>query len=378
MKWPKGLTHIALFLVTLLSTTLAGAEWMYGRFFLFVDNPLGLSEFWQGLHFSVPFLAFLTFHEFGHYFTAKYYQLKVSLPYYIPVWLSGLSSIGTMGAVIRLRETPKNNLQYFDIGIAGPLAGFVIALGVLWYGFTHLPPPEHIFNIHPEYSKFGLNYAKYVYQNQEGQIAIGNSFIFSFFKKYVASNPAWVPNPYEIMHYPYLFAGFLGLFFTSLNLLPIGQLDGGHILCGLLGHKTFNRVSVVFFTVFVFYGGLGIFRISDFHYLRVEEYFIALAKLLTYGVFLYLCFSKVFSEKYGAWIMALSIILVQLLVAEISPSLLGYSGFLPFGLLLGRFLGVKHPVIDEEVPISGLRKVLGWLAILIFVLCASPSPFIVY
>jgi membrane-associated protease RseP (regulator of RpoE activity) len=378
MKWPKLLTHLLLFIATVISTTLAGAEWMTGGFFLFVKDTLGLKDFWQGFHFSIPFLAFLTFHEFGHYFMARYYQIRVSLPYYIPVWLSGLSSIGTMGAVIRLKDKPKNNLQYFDVGIAGPLAGFMVALGVLWYGFTHLPHPSHIYSIHPDYAKYGLDYAKHVYQDKTGQIAIGNSLIFSFFKNYVASNPAWVPNSFEIMHYPYLFAGFLGLFFTSLNLLPIGQLDGGHILSGLLGHKLFNKISVVFFVLFVFYGGLGIFHLSDFQFVRTSQYIEALMPLLIYALFLKFCFSKLFDNQYNQWILALSVILIQLCLVSVFPTIMGYSGFLPFGLLLGRFLGVKHPDIDDELPMNWQRKALGWLTMLIFIICASPSPFIVY
>jgi membrane-associated protease RseP (regulator of RpoE activity) len=137
------LIHVSLFLITLLTTTLAGAEWMNGRFFFMGEHSLKLDEIGQGLYFSLPFLGILTVHEFGHYLMAKAYRISVSLPYYIPVWLGwipGLNSLGTMGAFIRLKSVPQTRKQYFDIGIAGPLAGFVVALAVLFYGFTHLPP----------------------------------------------------------------------------------------------------------------------------------------------------------------------------------------------------------------------------------------------
>ena len=111
-----------------------------------------------------------------------------------------------------------------------------MALIVLFYGFTHLPPPEYIFQIHPEYEQHGLNYAEIVYKNQPDTIidvTIGKNLLFAFFENYVA-DPARVPNAHEIMHYPFLFAGYLSLMFTCLNLLPIGQLDGGHVVYGLV------------------------------------------------------------------------------------------------------------------------------------------------
>lgn len=138
--------QVGLFLLTFITTTLAGAEWIHGWLFLWVPEPLGWNAFTDGLSYSIPFLLILTTHEFGHYFMARYHKVKVSLPYYFPFWLGflGLMSIGTFGAFIRIRERLRSVAQTFDIGIAGPLAGFVVALGVLFYGFTHLPPKEHI------------------------------------------------------------------------------------------------------------------------------------------------------------------------------------------------------------------------------------------
>ena len=146
-KKRKRYIHLILFLVTLVTTTLSGTWWIYGRNFL--DPALTGQDVIDGLYFSIPFLLILSVHEFGHYFTAKYYNIDVTLPYFIPFIPFDLS-IGTFGAVIRIKSKIESNTQNFDVGIAGPLAGFVIALLVLYYGFTHLPEKEHIYNIHPE------------------------------------------------------------------------------------------------------------------------------------------------------------------------------------------------------------------------------------
>ena len=150
--------------LTLITTTLSGAEWITQKY-IFLPEPFGMtwSDFIKGFEYSIPFLLILTCHEFGHYLTARHYKIDVSLPFYIPFWLPIFGTIGTFGAMIRIREKIKSRTQYFDVGIAGPLAGFVVALGVLYYGFTHLPPPEHIYDVHPEYEVFGKDYGEYVY-----------------------------------------------------------------------------------------------------------------------------------------------------------------------------------------------------------------------
>lgn len=362
--------HLLLFFITLICTTLAGAEWMTGRSFFYGARLLGLSNFWAGLYFSVPFLGILTAHEFGHYFTAKYYKINVSLPFYIPVWLGFLSSlsIGTMGAFIKIRETLQSTKQIFDVGIAGPLAGFLVAIGVIWYGFTHLPPPEYIFEIHPEYKQFGFRYADHVYKNTLGAIGLGTNLIFEFFKYYVAE-PALIPNKFEMAHYPLLFAGYLALFFTALNLIPIGQLDGGHILYGLIGFKRHRFVSLVLFVIFIFYAGIG-----SFHYSEVNT--DTIWYVLAYIGFLYFVFQKVFKSKTTVILVALSIFTGQLLATYLFPTLQGYSGWLVFGFVLGNFLDIYHPAAEVEQPLDLKRKILGWLALLIFILCFSPQPFI--
>lgn len=382
--------HLLLFVITLITTTVAGAEWMFDRSFIptswLTDDPelikkivpMGWREFWAGFHYSGPFLAILTVHEFGHYFTAKYNKVRVTLPYYIPLWFGGGSGIGTMGAFIRIQDQINSRRKYFDIGIAGPLAGFVLALIVLWYGFTHLPDPEFIFSIHPEYQKYGLDYGKYVYKNlPEGTaISFGDNLLFWFFKTYVA-DPSRLPHAYEMVHYPYLLAGFLALFFTSLNLIPIGQLDGGHVLYALIGRQKFNWVAPMLFVGFAFYAGLGWFTVQEFNLVKDDDFWAKLGNLALYVFFLSICFSRISeTNKTTAWLLALAVVVVQLCLSYVLPDLKGYPGFFAFVFILGRFLGVYHPETELQEPLDTKRKVLGWLALAIFVVSFSPQPFI--
>ncbi|MVM30070.1 site-2 protease family protein [Spirosoma sp. HMF4905] len=374
------LLHGGLFLVTLITTTLAGAEWMYGSLFIpfeGVTKPLGWPEFIAGFQFSVPFLAILTVHEFGHYFTAKANKVRVTLPYYIPLWLGIGQSIGTLGAFIRIKDYINSRRKYFDIGIAGPLAGFVLALIVLWYAFSHLPPPEFIFTIHPEYAKWGLEYGKYAYQNlpEGGAIGLGDNLLFNFFKTYVA-DPARVPHPYEMVHYPFVMAGYLALFFTSLNLIPIGQLDGGHILYGLIGRKRFQWVAPALFIIFAFYAGLGSYKPADFAVPTDEAFFKVLGYFALYVGFLFLAFSRISENRMTSLLVTLSVVAAQLAVSWVRPDVEGYSGFLVFVFVLGRFLGIYHPATERDEPLDLKRQVLGWIALIVFALCFSPRPFL--
>lgn len=373
------LLHGGLFLLTLITTTAAGAEWMFGRLFIPMEGmeTLGWTEFVAGFRFSVPFLAILTVHEFGHYFVARANRVRVTLPYYIPIWLGIGQSIGTLGAFIRIKDVINSRQKYFDIGIAGPLAGFALALVVLWYGFTHLPPPEFIFTIHPEYQKWGLDYGQYAYKNLPpgGSVGLGDNLLFHFFKTYVA-DPARLPHPNEMIHYPYVMAGYLALFFTSLNLIPIGQLDGGHILYALVGRERFRWVAPALFIVFAFYAGLGIFRPDGFAVPTNEAFYAELGYFALYVAFLFLAFSRISENRMTVLLIALSVVAVQLLFSWLRPDWEGYSGFLVFVFVLGRFLGVYHPETELEEPLNWQRKLLGWLALVVFVLCFSPKPFL--
>jgi membrane-associated protease RseP (regulator of RpoE activity) len=332
----------------------------------------GLTFYSPALNSQFPFLTILTFHEFGHYLTARYYQVKVTLPIYIPLWLGflGILSFGTMGAFIRIKEPIKSRLEYFDIGIAGPIAGFIIALFVLYYGFNNLPPADYIYTIHPEYKEYGENYAEHFY-NQEGSFSLGDNLTFWFFKNYVAPDPDLIPNPHEIIHYPWLFSGFLALFFTAINLLPIGQLDGGHALYGLFGLEKHRKISTVMFILLLFYGGLGI--ITPFDSLEELMLYIPL-----YVGFLFITMRSMRVTNRTRLVLALAIFTTQFITVLFLPVIKGYAGWLVFAFIIGRFLGVNHPPALFDQPLSPTRKILGWITLIIFVISFSPRPFVIY
>ena len=356
----------ALFITTLVTTTIAGAEWTYGKSIFMPDYQW--SDFVSGFTFSVPFLLILTTHELGHYFTARYHSVKASLPYYIPIPPIPFS-IGTMGALIRLRQKVYSKRQNFDIGISGPLAGFVMALIVLFYGFMNLPEANYIFQIHPEYEKYGTNYAYEVYNTQSDKIidvVVGKNLLFLFFEKYVA-DPERMPNPHEIMHYPLLFAGFLSLVFTSLNLLPIGQLDGGHVVYGLFGFKVHRIIASIAFIILLYYSGIGVI---DLHNSPDD----LMWWICGGGLFLYFALLGLGLSRRDTVMYALLILTSLIVISWLHPEVHGYSGWMVFVFLLGRFIGIQHPPSEIEEPLDTKRVILGWIALLIFVVSFSPAP----
>lgn len=367
----RVIIQLALFVATCITTTLAGTQMAYG---ISIYSPeFTWQDFVKGLEFSVPFLFILTVHEFGHYFMARYHKIKATLPYYIPVpplqFL--LLNLGTLGAVIRLRERVYSKKQNFDIGISGPLAGFIAALGILYYGFATLPEPEYIFQFHPEYQQYGLDYADHVYKDFKENtlyVEVGKNLLFLFFENFVA-DPARVPHPSEVMHYPVIFAGFLSLVFTFLNLLPIGQLDGGHVSYGLFGFKTHRIIATIMFIALLIYAGIGVVSPND----DSDELMIKIPLALLY---LYITLSGLgLSERNRYMYMALIFACVFLLSGAF-PTLEGYQPWLLFGLIVGRLIGIQHPPSEIEEPLDTKRIILGWIALIIFVICFAPAPLI--
>lgn len=362
----NGLLQTILFILTCIATTLAGAEWTFGYSLYNTNVEYTWEMFCSGLPFSISFLSILTAHEFGHYFVAKFYRVKTSLPYYIPLPPFPLS-LGTMGAIIRLRQRVPTNIQNFDIGIAGPLAGFVVAIGILWYGFTHLPDASYIFSIHPEYAIYGSDFAKHVYENnpEAVMIKVGDNLLFYFFKHFVADS-ASLPNSYEIMHYPLLFAGFLALVFTSLNLLPIGQLDGGHVLYGLVGFKRHKTIASIVYLLLLFYAGLGLLTPT----MPLEDLVLYIG---LYVFFLYLCLQGLKLERQTTIMLACLLFALQFLTSYLFPTVIGYPGWLLFAFFIGR-MGIAHPPSLIEIPLNLTRKILGWIALIIFIASFTPAP----
>lgn len=368
-KTKSYLIHSALFVVTFITTTLAGAEWTFGKS-VFFSEDFSWSDFASGLPYSISFLLILTCHEFGHYFTAIYYRVKTTLPYYIPLPPVNLF-LGTLGALIRIKERIKTNTQQFDIGIAGPLAGLVVAIAVLIYGFVTLPPPEYVFQFHPEYEKYGLDYAQHVYDPatlppNTIDVTIGKNLLFTLLEK-IFADPARMPNPHEIMHYPLLFAGFLSLVFTGLNLLPIGQLDGGHVLYGLVGYRWHRIIATAFYFVILFVTGIGLIDLHG----PPEE---ILTTSAFYLFFLFLAMRSLFEKKRDRLMYALIIFTLQYLIGWLFPTVQGYTGWLLFTILIGLVVGVPHPPSEIEQPLNMPRKILGWFALLVFILCLTPDP----
>ncbi len=368
------LLQILLFVVTFITTTLAGTQWVYGKT-IFSDGYTW-SDFVSGLSYSVPLLLILTVHEFGHYFVALYHKVKTSLPYYIPFPpIPFPGNLGTMGAVIRLRSRPESNVQNFDIGVAGPVAGFVVAIAILFYAFVTLPPPEYIYQFHPEYEQYGPGYADVVYSDdylkEQGNIlmpTIGSNLMFWILEHTVA-DPARVPNPHELIHYPVLLACYIALFVTCLNLFPVGQLDGGHVVYGLFGFKNHRVIARIFFLGMMFYAGLGLSFINP-----SLPPSTLLPGVAGYLIFLFLAFQGLKMPVKDTVMYAVLMFAAQFLLMVWIPGIRGYEGWLLFAFIVGRFVGIEHPRSEIEQPLDPKRVALGWIALLIFILCFSPAP----
>jgi membrane-associated protease RseP (regulator of RpoE activity) len=363
--------HLLLFILTLLTTTLAGAELITGRT---MEQLNFFEDFSKGLPYSLAFLCFLTFHEFGHYFTAVYHGVKCSLPYYIPLYLPfSIFNIGSMGAVIRMRQTPDSTRKYFDIGIAGPLAGFVVSVILLWYGFSSLPEPDYLHGIHPEYREWFGNRMPSDSELQGAlsstgavSIELGNSLIFQLFK-YLFADPARLPGAMELYHYPFVFVGYLTLFFTALNLLPIGQLDGGHVTYGLLGRRRAAIISRVTVFFLIGYGGLGLVDYES------PEFMVYLGLYLLY---VYYVMTKILgsTQAVNAFVLALGLVGLQYLLQTYTRLEPGGTLWLVYSFIAVRVIRLDHPPAYVEEPLDRKRKILGGIAMLIFVMCFTPNP----
>jgi len=351
--------HLALFLLTLGTTVLAGiaivrAGPTEGLAFDVFGLPAARRwvQLGWGLAYAGPFLGVLAVHEFGHYFTARYNRVRTSLPYFLPVPFG----LGTFGAVIRIKDRIFSRREFFDIGLAGPLAGLLVAVPLLAYAFAHLPDPvEYLLVTNPQLGRTAPEWT------------LAHPLLYQLLEKLFA-DPSRIPPPNQLLHYPLLVAGELSLFFTALNLLPVGQLDGGHILYGLLGPRRAGRLSAVLFVAFIFYAGLGIFSLNS-------GWQTWLYGGVPYAWYLWLVFRKILPRSRQVLAVAALVWVAQLMVATLWPGTLGQPGWLVFGLLLGRLSGIYHPAAPDERPLSRSRQVLGWLLVLLFILCFSSAPF---
>jgi membrane-associated protease RseP (regulator of RpoE activity) len=199
-----------------------------------------------GPAYSVGLMSILLFHEMGHYLTARYYGVPATLPYFIPF---PLSPFGTFGAVIKMRGIIPNRKALFDIGIMGPALGVVVAL------------PATV---------IGIALSKVTQTAQLGQntFSLGDSILFSLITRLIHGP---LPEGSDLLLHPIGFAGWAGLFVTALNLLPMGQLDGGHIVYALFQKKS----ALVYRAVFLIFAVFAIFRHPQW------LFFLALVLILT-------------------------------------------------------------------------------------------------
>ncbi len=201
------LFHAALLAATFVTTTLAG-----GAAFSTGGGPLLGGRFADGLAFSVPLLLILGIHELGHYAMCRRYGIAATLPYFIPSPF--LNLIGTFGAVIRIKEPIRRKRQLLDVGAAGPLAGFFTAIPFLLYGVAR-----------PKPSTTPLG---------EGTVLFDYPLLVRWAQRWVHVGPYTSATVHE---HPTFMAAWFGLLVTCLNLLPIGQLDGGHVLRAAVGRR---------------------------------------------------------------------------------------------------------------------------------------------
>ena len=289
--------HLLLLLLTLFSTTVVGANLAES---FAANRPFSLdaalsgysrafrqpSHLLAGMPFSLTLLTILMAHEMGHFLTARYYGVDVSLPYFLPA----PTLIGTFGAFIRLRSAIHSKRALFDIGVGGPLAGFVMLIVPLGVGLSLSRAVPGI--------------------AARGDVILGNAGIMRLFE--------WVLFPgvpaRDISLHPMARAAWAGLLATALNLLPVGQLDGGHILYAFAGERT-RVLSRVFVGALAALGG---YQLVTTHYVD------------------------------------------------------GYT-WLFWALVLFLF-GMRHPVIQDPYPIGRARIWLGIAALVIFVLSFTVSP----
>ena len=244
----------------------------------------------RGLKFSFSLLFILTAHEAGHYIACRIYGVDATLPYFLPT-PPLIGPAGTLGAFIKILSPMPSRRAVFDIGVAGPIAGFIALLPIAAIAVATTEYAESV-----------------VVSNDQILMVFSNPLIFQFFSFLggIDSNLPVMPNPFY-------FAAWLGLLITALNLIPSGQLDGGHAIYAVFGEKIHRWTGILAFVLMALLSGLGM-------------YF------------------------YG------------------SP-----SGFL-FAVILAIMLRIKHPAPIDTTPLDLKRKIVALLTLIIFVLCFVPFP----
>jgi membrane-associated protease RseP (regulator of RpoE activity) len=302
MKSRNLALHAGLLVLTFITVTFAGVQWLN-------KDPFELGSFTLGLTYGLLVIAFLTAHEMGHYIAARIHGVETTLPYFIPFPpFFGFMPFGTLGAVIRLRSELRDRKTLFDVGSAGPISGFIVCIFVLFWGMTHLPSIEYLYNVHPEYRGMA--------QLPSEGLTFGKPLLYKLMELLAAPSSAFLPPMNEVYHYPFLCVGWFGAFVTALNLLPIGQLDGGHIAYAMFGSRS-HHLSQLVLVVLMLLGTAGILPL-----LGVQ-----------------------FAYGWAGWLMW-SVVLALLLRNK-------------------RF---RHPPIEDVQELGTTRELIGWLCVIIFIL----------
>lgn len=282
-RFSDFLLPIGLFIVTVFTTLWAGAYQTHtgairGPVQFLLESPEAL---WRGIPFAATLLTILVTHEFGHYLLSRIHRVPASLPLFIP---GPPHFIGTFGAIIRMRGPIMNRRALFDIGVAGPLAGFAVALVAL---------------------VIGLNFSTVVDRTSTYGLQLGEPLLLQFVSWIIIGS---LPPQADVLLHPVAFAAWFGLFVTSLNLIPIGQLDGGHVAYALWGSR--QRT------------------------------------------------------------MAFAIVPVLIMLGFV-----GWPGWFVWAFMAGLW-GLGHPPVrNPELPLGTGRILVGWFALVVFVVTFAPIPF---
>jgi membrane-associated protease RseP (regulator of RpoE activity) len=216
-----------LLVLTIVTTTFAGLNYAVGNIGFFTALRLLIVKpvlFLFGISFSFPLISILLAHEFGHFFACMYYGMRCTPPYFIPM---PLPLTGTLGAFIKIKSGFRNKKALFDVGIAGPIAGFIFSIPVLWIGISRSRLVPKVPSSH-----HALSFGEPLLFRIIGMLALGYN-----------------PQKQDMLAHPMAMAGWVGLLATSLNLLPIWQLDGGHISYAMFGKTWHKRISVIMVSV---------------------------------------------------------------------------------------------------------------------------------
>jgi len=292
-----------LFIATVFTTFFAGALMQFVSPEQILSSP---SLLWKGAPFSVPLMTILLAHEMGHYLTSRLHRVRATLPYFIPF----PNYIGTFGAIIKMKSPIRDRRALLDIGASGPLAGFVLSVIAAAWGLSHAEV-IHVSQIPEGYWWFP-------------RIAFGPNLAFALLGKFFAPHGG---GPEYLLVNPLMDAGWLGMFVTCLNLMPAGQLDGGHIVYAVLGGKWA---------------------------LRLAKIVVGLCVILGLPGFLPLFFP------------------------EMEVMLPVWPGWLVWGVLI-MVIGLGHPPpLHPGVRLDRPRKAIGIICLLVWLVTFTPVPFLPY